>query len=227
MSQRTILWMSTLVGILLLILAGRSGYSTYKLITEGVKTTGTIIAMKELPSSDGRTTFYAVVRFTTREGKEITFQSSVGSNYDGYSEGKEIWLVYPPENPKKAQLNGDFGAIWLALLGLLFTFIGIAPPLATRYYNKKKTHVLHQGRPITALITGIRVFGSANAMGCSPYHIVCKWHDPSADKIHVFESEDIYFDPKPYIHRQQITVYVNDNNMKNYYVDISFLPELA
>lgn len=217
--------MPTLVGLLLLVMAGRSGYSTYQLEKEGVRTTGIIIALESSSLNLGR--YYPVVRFTTKEGEKITFKSSFGSSFAGSSQGTETEVLYWPENPQAAQIAGYFGSIFLAALGTMFAFAGGAPLLATRHRKKQKAYLLHRGRPVTASIIKVNIERPIEVGGRSPYSITCLWVDKLTHKAHFFNSEDINFDPSPYLHDRKITVYIDGDNAKKYYVDISFLPEKA
>ena len=69
--------------------------------------------------------------------------------------------------------------------------------------------------------------GGARVRGRRAYRIVSHWQDPVSGNLHVFRSDDIWFDPSDYIDRDQITVRIDPRDPKNYHVDIGFLPELA
>ena len=61
----------------------------------------------------------------------------------------------------------------------------------------------------------------------NPYLIYVQWKKPMTSKLHVFKSENIWFDPTDHINTDEITVLIESNNPKKYYVDTSFLPKLA
>jgi hypothetical protein len=60
-----------------------------------------------------------------------------------------------------------------------------------------------------------------------PFQIVTQWQNPSTSEIHVFESDNIWYDPSEFITNQRITVYIEKENPKKYWVDLSFLPKMA
>lgn len=45
--------------------------------------------------------------------------------------------------------------------------------------------------------------------------------------MHVFVSDCIWFDPTDHIDTDELTVLIDKDSPKKYYVDISFLPEVA
>ncbi|MCD9031136.1 hypothetical protein LDO32_05250 [Luteimonas sp. Y-2-2-4F] len=60
-----------------------------------------------------------------------------------------------------------------------------------------------------------------------PFRIVSQWRDPSTAKIHVFTSDDIWFDPTAYVDRARIPVLIDRRDPGRYLVDLSFLPQRA
>jgi hypothetical protein len=50
--------------------------------------------------------------------------------------------------------------------------------------------------------------------------------DPTSNKVRVFHSENLYFDPTQYVNRKQVTVLLDPENPKRYHMDVSFLPQL-
>ncbi|MBK5142975.1 DUF3592 domain-containing protein [Budviciaceae bacterium BWR-B9] len=201
--MKIFIWIFTLTGLLLLSLAGYVGYSAYSLEGNGTKTTGTIIALNGT---------HPVVRFVTEEGERVTFESSFGSSSYKEQLGNDIDVVYRPDAPQQAELGGFFSQylvpIILGIMGLVFTLIGIIPALVIRSRGKKKIRLLHQGRPIKALITDVELNRSIEINGRSPFRIVCQWRNTLANELYIFTSENIYFDPRPYIEQQEIMVYI-------------------
>ncbi|MFP4016932.1 MAG: hypothetical protein ACLFUI_07845 [Halanaerobiales bacterium] len=63
--------------------------------------------------------------------------------------------------------------------------------------------------------------------GRSPYQIKGQWLNPSRNKVNVFKSKYIWYDPSDYIDVEEITVKTDPQNIDNYYMDISFLPDQA
>jgi len=63
--------------------------------------------------------------------------------------------------------------------------------------------------------------------GRHPFRVIAQWQDPSTAKIRVFKSHNLWFDPSRFITQKQIRVFLDRNNPKRYYVDLSFLPKQA
>lgn len=216
-----------LIGVLLLGSAIADGYLAYQLDTNRAKATGTIIKLET--SDNDPTIHYPVVRFTTQEGKEITFRSARGSNTYSDALGESVKVLYLPANPEGARIGGFFEQYFepvvLGGLGIGFTSPVIAWVLISYFRSKKKTRLLGQSRLIKARIIEVKLNTTIKINEESPFRIICQWHNKSTNKVHVFFSENLFFDPGPYIKTKDISVYVNDQDMKDYYVDIRFLPK--
>ena len=195
-------------------------YSFYKLENEGIKTTGTIIEMKRSSSGKGSND-YPVVRFTSKEGKKITFESNQGSNFRGV--GAEVKVLYQQESPGEALIAGFYeryiSPTILAIVGLAFAYAGTIFWRIFDYVEKRAARLLQQGRPVQARIINVK------RNGPSGFEIICQWYNASTNEVHVFESDTISYDPTPYFKSYEITVYINPDEMKDYYVDIRFLPK--
>ncbi len=63
--------------------------------------------------------------------------------------------------------------------------------------------------------------------GQSPFRIVTQWQDPATATIHLFRSDNLWFDPTDHIPGESINVYIRPDNPKRYWVDTSFLPKMA
>ena len=44
--------------------------------------------------------------------------------------------------------------------------------------------------------------------------------------MRVFHSENLWFDPSSFMKRRKVTVLLDPNNPKRYYMDVTFLPQL-
>lgn len=94
--------------------------------------------------------------------------------------------------------------------------------------NKKlATRLKQSGKIVVATINDIYIDTRLKVQGRSPYVISCQWVDPMfRDKIYIFKSESIWFDPREYVNGKTMVVYIDETDPKKYYVDISFLPKL-
>jgi hypothetical protein len=133
------------------------------------------------------------------------------------------------------------------LLGAIFSLIGgqymsvmvctvaavvfIAPSLAINFFVKEnaksKANLLQNGQLIQADIIEIGLNDSIDINGRSPFRIIAQWHDKTNNKIYIYKSANIWFDPKPFVSSEKVQVYVDLNDRSKHHMDISFLPKRA
>jgi hypothetical protein len=81
-------------------------------------------------------------------------------------------------------------------------------------------------RPIMATVVDVSLNSQLRVNGRSPWRIHAQWLDPATNKVHVFDSEDMWFDPAPYLD-PEIRVLVDPNGVSRYWVDVNTPPEMA
>ena len=105
-------WIIT--GVAILDLTG--AYFLYRHAEHYVQTAsraqGTVTKMVEQHGQESGTTFAPVFQFTDPQGKVHEVQSSIGSSPPDYKVGETVTVLYPPENPEAAVING-FIQVWL------------------------------------------------------------------------------------------------------------------
>ena len=118
--------------------------------------------------------------------------------------------------------------------GMLISSVGSDPPsysrgilLFQRRQGDARRLLQASGRRIEADYEGVELNTSLTVGGRNPFRVLAQWQDPMTSQIHLFHSENLWFDPQKYIERRTLTVYIDPNNPKKYYVDVSFLPKLA
>ena len=203
---------------------------TRSFLAEAQQTEGTVIDLQVSRSSDSYT-YRPVVRFTTPGGEAMEFVSSVGSNPPSYDRGETVDILYLPNSPRDARI-GDFFSLWgapliLGVLGSVFFLTGFGIILGTALGARKRERLRAGGRRIQTDFLEVARNTNIRINGRHPYQILTQWQNPMTGEIHVFKSENLYFDPSDYIKDGLITVFVNGDDLKNYYVDVSFLPKLA
>lgn len=74
--------------------------------------------------TDTRGTYYPVVRFLTERNEWITQEVDVGTN-PPMAEGKEIQVLYDPNNPHDVIINSDLRLIYLPWFFILIGILGL------------------------------------------------------------------------------------------------------
>ena len=218
------------VGIALLVGAFMSYKSSSEFLEEAVSTHGMVVEMTKSRSSDS-ISFYPVVEFAANDGQKFEFTSNVGSNPPSYSLGETVEVLYLPTNPQEAKLN-YFSDLWAAtvvmlVMGVPFLSVGIIIFLIGRLKNRKKDYLTRSGVVVDAQVQSVEPNHRLSINGRNPFVIVCHWLNPATSEVHVFESENIWFDPSNYMQDEKIKVFIKQGNPKKYYVDVSFLPKIA
>ncbi len=108
-----------------------------------------------------------------------------------------------------------FGAVGAVLLG-----VGLA--LLYVWYTRRKTaeSVKAAGHYVLARIVNISRNYSVTINGVNPYVIECVFQDPDTGISHNFRSGDLMEDPSASLNSDEIRVYINPDNLDEYYVDI-------
>jgi len=204
--------------------------STSSFLAQAIKTVGTVIDLEQSRSGDS-TTYRPVVSFISQKGEAIRFTSSSGSNPPSYSKGEKVEIFYLTAEPQKAKINGFFtlwgGAVILGGMGGIFFLVGAAIILVIMLKGRSDDYLKKQGISIETEFQSVEINGALSANGRNPFRITTQWLNPETSEVHVFKSNNLWFDPTGHIKNKTIRVFIERNNPKKYYVDISFLPKLA
>ncbi len=179
---------------------------------------------------DGSTTYTPVVMFEADSGASVSFASSFSSNPPSYVVGERVEVLYAPGNPNEARING-FGSLWfgsmiLGGLGTVFSTIGFGIVVASRLRKRKRDWLMAYGTEVQADFQSVERNTSLKVNGKSPWRIVAQWQNPESGRLHVFNSENLWFDPTKFVTTRQLKVLLDPKNSKRYHLDISFLPQL-
>jgi len=82
------------------------------------------------------------------------------------------------------------------------------------------------GNAIQTDFQGVERNTSLKINGKNPWRITSQWLDPASNKLRVFHSENLWFDPTRFTTAKTVTVLLDPKNPKRYHMDVSFLPEL-
>jgi Protein of unknown function (DUF3592) len=182
-------------------------------------------------SSSSRGVYYPVVKFRTATGEAHTFRSNSGSSPPSYRVGEAVSVLYDPASPFDARIKGFF-SLWLlafifGVIGSVFALVGFGGLIVPRLLARRARDLQHHGTPVETDFQNVELNGAFRVNGRSPWRIVSRRLDPARNELHLFHSENLWFDPTPFITSKRITVFVDPSNMKRYSMDVSFLPKLA
>jgi Protein of unknown function (DUF3592) len=238
----TVKYVFPLIGIGLLAGAFFSYRNTSSFVSEASRAEGTVVDFAE-SRSRRRRTYYPIIHFINQEGKEVEFTSPVGSRSPGYSTGQKVEVLYRPTELQSATIN-DFFSLWglsvtLGGLGGLSLMLGTGSILLFNrvdglinrkvdgLINPKNESLKENGVPIETEFQSVDINTTVSINGRYPFIVLTRWQNPSTSELHIFQSNNLWFDPSDYIKSKRITVFIESNNPKKYYVDLSFLPKLA
>ncbi|MDD6812000.1 MAG: DUF3592 domain-containing protein [Lachnospiraceae bacterium] len=209
------------IGVLMLVIALVCAFFSWNTKNTSEKVTGTIT---EIYNSRGE-------RSTGNSGITVEY-SYHGQEYEGYiSEysssmwvGKDITLYVNKEDPHQVRTVSllYLPTLILGCIAVPFSIIGGVFLLIVRKRKKRKQYLLQNGRQVMAEVTGGRLNYNYAVNGRHPWKMECKYEDIYSGELYLFSSENIWIDPEFYI-GQQVTVYVDANNYRKYYVDVEGL----
>ena len=156
-----------------------------------------------------------------------SYTSVINGYSSSFYEGKKIDIYYMKNDPntigsKKLELL----LLLIPFMGLIFLLIGGINIFKVISNKKKKERLIKTGIKIEATYIETNTNFNLRVLERNPSNIICEYDDPISKNTYKFKSERLWYDPSLYISDCEIetfTVYVNKNDMKDYYVDIEEL----
>lgn len=219
------------IGVLLLAIGGLLGWHEHRFSARAQKAQGEVVEITQQLDDKRQRMYGTRVAFQTADGQLVTFESSLRSSSPQYRQGEPVTVQYDPAKPDEARIDSAmehwFGPALLGGLGLVFGLIGAL----MLYFNYRTSlrfrRLAQEGQRVQATIVEVGINTSVEINGRSPWRIVCQWQDPRSGKVWLFNSANLWFDPSPFITREQIGVLLDPANPRQHVVDTSFLPEAA
>lgn len=203
------------------------GASTRHFLAAAERAEGTVIDLLPSRSSSSDSVLYSpVVEFKTPDGREYEVRSKVASSPPSYEEGEKVTVLYRPEAPGDAQIDGFFslwgGTAILGALGTVFFSIGAALWAVPAWSARRARHLAAHGTRVQAEVREIERNTRIEVNGVHPWRIVARWKDPITAEYHEFRSDNLWTDPGE-LRQHFITVFLDSDNAKRYHMDTSFL----
>lgn len=209
---------------------------TASFLTKAKTVEGIVVSLTQQRStdSDGHTslTFHPVVRFSDKNGHTIEFTSTSGTNPPIYTKNQRVEILYLTSEPYNAKIKSDIKWENYLIMGFFLIGIGMISTGATIIYRgrlklREREYLRIYGRPVETDLISVELNKSYGVNDRHPFRINTQWQDPTTSNIHVFTSDNLWFDPTKYVDKRTITVFIEQGNPKKYYMDISFLPKLS
>ncbi|MBB2908838.1 hypothetical protein FHS43_000084 [Streptosporangium becharense] len=121
MDVNTVPWFGILFGAVFAVSGVRMLTAARYLRRHGVRVPGVVVGLRRSSGNDG--VFYPTMQFQTVQGFVVETESDLGSNPAPARPGQQVMVVYDPERPQRARLDGVGGRG--VLHGVLFLTIGV------------------------------------------------------------------------------------------------------
>jgi len=128
-----------------------------------------------------------------------------------------------PEKPIAFKAQYIIGGVF-SIIGIIFTIISLVIIIKESKSKKKIKALVEYGNFVYAKINSIKTT-NVYINNKPTYVVKCSYYDQDEGKERIFTSERLIYDPTPYISSETIKVYVDENNMDIYYVNISELKD--
>jgi len=222
-------YLFTLVGLAMLAGAFFIYTSTNAFLKDAVTAEGIVVELLVSRTSDS-VSYRPLVEFTAENGRVIEFAPTAGSNPARYSEGEPVEVLYQTARPSDAKIN-DFFSLWgvaliLAAMGTVFFLAGAAIILFMALKGRQDEILKTSGVAIETRYQSVEQNTALSVNGRHPFRVLTQWQNPATSDIHIFKSNNLWFDPSAYIKQETIRVFIARDNPEKYYVDLSFLPKL-
>lgn len=232
--QRTISWIKYLfggIGIFMLVIAVMMTIATRSFVKRAVRVPGVITELIPVSSDDGGQTWKPSVRFRGLDGVDYAYTESFSQNPAPYAVGETVQVLYLRDDPDDARID-SFSSLWaaqviLGVLGTVFTAVGGGIILAQRMARRRKAWMEAYGTAVQTEFQRVELNESLEVNGRHPWRIVSQWLNPATGKLHVFNSENLWFDPTKFVAGKHVTVLYDPADPRRYHMDVSFLPQLA
>ena len=198
--------------------------------SRAVLTDATVTGMMHNPFHSRGTTNYSyapTVSYISRDGQNRTCETKSYHYPPAYTIGEKVKVFYDPAKPDDARFgNGIVKSVILLIIGVVSCLLLVIIYLLSVRREKASKQLTQTGIKIAADIVSVANNETPVVMGKRPYIIKCQWLQNSSNTIFHFKSKYIYYNPAKYVgDRKQIDIFIDPNDPKKYFMDISFLPK--
>jgi hypothetical protein len=143
-----------------------------------------------------------------------------------------VEVLYLASVPGEAKIktslgNGYITSLITGFMGAAFGGLGLGFGIAILLKRRTDRWLAEHGARVQATYLGVVTDKSMSSNGRNPQRLRCQWLHPATREVYVMESEEMWFDPSPYLERETLDVLVDLNDPRRYRVDIDFLPPVG
>ncbi len=137
--------------------------------------------------------------------------------------GKEITIIYDPENLSNIQLKGSVLNYIFILIPLIlfcvFSFVTFMLYKVMIKPNKNSKHLKANGRIGIAEFMEINHNRNLSINGRRPFILTCRYTHTDG-KVYIMRSSNLKYDPSEFIEGNEIKFYYDPNDYSKYFVDV-------
>lgn len=133
--------------------------------------------------------------------------------------GKEIEVMYNPNNPADIRGSSNFTWIILALIGLIFAAVGGGIFFANVTAGGKCKKLMENGDRVTGTITNVITVTNVRINHRHPFKAEVEVIDPYTGEKYLYSSKQV-LDDIYYMVGSTVDVYVDRDDKSKYYVDL-------
>jgi hypothetical protein len=171
-----------------------------------------------------------LVEYFPRQDQRVTFSGEVCSR-PGYDIGDSVEVSYDPLEPQHAHIDSFtqnwFLSLMLGSFGLIFLLGSMVFTLPEVLARARIAGLRRTGQTVLAHFLEVRRNPLSTLNGIPAWQLIYQWQNPASGAVHLFYSEDIWFDPQPFLRGTTLSVLIDPQNPKYFSIDTSFLPQLA
>lgn len=148
-----------------------------------------------------------------------TYNRELNNYSSSMYEGKEIEVMYNPDNPADARADDGFAWVILAIMGLVFGVIGGGLFFTSVIAGGKRKKLMANGERVTGTITDVITVTNVRINGRHPYKAEVEVIDHLTGEKYLYSSKQVINDIS-YMIGSTVDVYVDTNDKSKYYVDL-------
>ena len=225
-------------GFFVLVLGLGMLYGSYALWSNGaafrasaMQVEGTVVDFSTHRDDKGKTMYSPVVEYTTTEGQTLQMTGSTSSSSPGYSRGEKVKVFYSPGTPENARIDSFMekfgGALILGVFAVIATLLGWFLFVGGIKNRRVRAWLAQHGMKVRAKLAGVELNEGLKVNGRSPWRLRAQWQHPVTQKVYIFYSDNVWFDPTEFCNRESVEAVVNADDPRQYVIDTSFLPQKA